>query len=111
MNKRCCCLSVQSVSDHQVDKGEYLERKTFVIASSSRHPTRSCLAYFPTAAVAAAAIADVVVAASVFVVVIVVAAAAVGAVNLGHISETIFDDSWSCSSCLDFRHQKSFDAA
>ena len=95
---------MRSVLDHPVDKVEYLERKTFVIASSSRHPTRSCLVYFPSAAAAAVEIAAVFV-------VVVAAAAAVGAVNLVHISETIFDDSLSCSSCLDFHHQKSFDAA
>ncbi len=113
MNRHYYCLSVQSALDHQADKVEYLERTMFVIASSSRHPTRSYLVYFPTAAAAAAAIAAIgAVDAAVFVVVIVVvAAAAVGAVNLVHISETTFDDSWSCSFCLDFHHRKSFDAA
>ena len=93
---------------------EYLERTMFVIAS--KHLKRSYSVYFPTAAVeiAAVAIAAVAIAAVAIVVaaaVFVVAAAAVGAVNLVHISETIFDDSWSCSSYLDFHLQKSFDAA
>ena len=41
----------------------------------------------------------------------VAAEAVVGEVNLARISETILAASWNCSSCLDFHHQKSYDAA
>lgn len=43
--------------------------------------------------------------------VVAAAEAVVGEVNLARISETILAASWNCSSCLDFHHQKSYDAA
>lgn len=99
MNKRSRCLSIQfvlSVFDHQVGEVECLERKKFVISSKHQYSYQVC---FPIAVVVAAAS------------VVVAAAAAVGAVTLARISETILAASWSCSSYLDFHHQKSFDAA